>query len=204
MHVKHTLNCLVNSDQIPEQFANRCLGKSPQWSHAYGIPKLKDQSVRPVVATYNSPSYKLAKIIGSILKNQLPKQSCVSKNSFEACDHIKKTPFRKDSVWMSLDIKSMYTAIPVNDAIIAFRSFCSKTNTTSFTWNKSILTVDTMVTLIKICLEDNHFTYNGTLYKQIHGLFIVVFCLLGWLPYTWKIQIILFLSYPMFISTLGM
>jgi hypothetical protein len=73
---------------------------------------------------------------------------------------------------MSLDIKSIYTAIPVNDAIIAFREFCSKTNTTSFTWNKSVLTVETMVTLIKICLEDNHFTYNGTLYKQIHGLFM--------------------------------
>ena len=135
-HVRRTLNVLVNDNKIPPSFRKHCLNLDPNLPHAYGIPKLKNRQLRPIVATYKSATTYLAKTVNRILLSQLPKQQYVFKNSYEAFAQLKKVRIKPGYKFMSFDIKSMYTAIPQKDAIDRFKDYCTKNQITLFQYGR--------------------------------------------------------------------
>jgi len=131
--------------------------------------------LRPIVATYKSATTFLAKTVNRLLLSQLPKQQYVFKNSYEALSQLKKVQIKPGYKFMSFDIKSMYTAIPQKDAIDRFKDYCTQNQITSFQYGRDTvdrIDTETMGELVKLCVDDNCFTYDGQIYQQCSGLFM--------------------------------
>ena len=86
----------------------------------YGYPKknkLKSGSdkitFRPIVSSIGAYNYKLAKVLTSMLDPVIPKDHC-TKDYFSFCKETKKVS-STNKFWISYDICSLFTSIPLNE-----------------------------------------------------------------------------------------
>ncbi len=67
---------------------------------------------------------------------------------------------------LSCDVVSLYTTIPLNEALESFKDYISNTiDITTLGFDK-----DTIITLAELCLKDNYFCYGQKYYEQLVGL----------------------------------
>jgi len=77
-----------------------------------------EQSIRPVVAYYTAPTYKLAKFLCSTFRGLTDfKTHYGLKNSLELVNNLKILKFPVGSFFFSFDVIAMYTNIPTARAI---------------------------------------------------------------------------------------
>ena len=72
--------------------------------------------MRPIISSFNSPQYKLAKFIIKEIAH-LTENEYVLKNSQQMIDELKDIDITNSSCLVSFDIESLYTNIPVNESI---------------------------------------------------------------------------------------
>ena len=78
-------------------------------------------------------------------------------------DAIKTVQVPDDHKLVSLDVKSLFTSIPLQLALD-----CTETAINNSTLQLPLLTNDLM-DLLNLCLTSTYFQYNGKHYKQLHG-----------------------------------
>ena len=71
-----------------------------------------------------------------------------------------------DEVMVSLDVVSLFTAIPVNKACEYIRDKFNNDNTLHL---RTSLNSHDIISLLEFILSNNYFVYNNCIYKQIHG-----------------------------------
>ena len=138
-------------------------GSSP--SVMYGQPKIHKQNtpMRPILAAFKAPSYKLAQFIIQFIQ-RLAMNEYTLKNSYEFRDHMALKHFPTGSVMASFDITSLFTNVPIEETInIATDSLYEENNKV-----RNIKKED-FKKLLKTCVEDNHFLFNNTHYIQHEG-----------------------------------
>ena len=112
-----TINTLKpNNTQLGEFYANIKTHKT-------------DFPIRPIVSAINTPPEKLSYIITKILVQGQKKIPTLSSNSYTFKSKLlKKFPHKisPNAILFSLDIKSMYTNIPIDDCILKLLNFISK------------------------------------------------------------------------------
>lgn len=124
----------------------------------------EDQPIRPIVNTRNSPGYALAQIVAGILKEARDTHKYNALNSSEAVDRIKEIFVLPDEKFFSLDIKSMFTNIPIDRAIHAVEKRQQQLGL-----NK--LQMEVITDIIKfVCTTSTEIIFNKKVYKQIKGL----------------------------------
>lgn len=157
---------LYNNNFINETTLKQLICNNGTISKIYGLTKLHkiNNPLRPIVATYNSPTYKTAKYLANILSNLTKNHNNLTRDSWSFKRFIDNLKIPKNHKLFSLDVVSLYTNIPLELAI----------KTINNNWNKiknfTNIPKPEFTELIKFVLENTYFTYNNKIYYQKFGV----------------------------------
>jgi predicted GIY-YIG superfamily endonuclease len=132
----------------------------------YGLPKIHkvDVPIRPVVSSISAPAHNLAFKLNSIyrqLSDFNPKYAI--NNSVDLADRLKSITVPPNSKLVSFDVQSLFTSIPTQEALSHAEEVLVKAGTNQ-------LLIPEVLMLMKICVDQNYFLFNGHYYKQKDGL----------------------------------
>ena len=147
-------------------YYNTLSPKLPTMPHLYGLPKIHKVGtpMRPIVASLRSPCNNLAKWLTKILS---PLVGLVSdahlKHSSDFLDSLSNVNGNFDCM-VSFDVVSLFTNIPL-EKVLDFIKLKGEEEVYNFP-----LPVGKICELIKLCVTDTYFTFNGHIYKQTFGV----------------------------------
>ncbi|XP_047998166.1 uncharacterized protein LOC125235611 [Leguminivora glycinivorella] len=127
----------------------------------YGLPKVHKTNVplRPIVSQISSPTYDLAKHVGSVLQPLVGGTSSFVKDSRHFIDILKEVTLEPDEIMVSFDVESLFTNVPVKECLEVVRRKLSDSGMS-----------ETIMVLLRNCLEGSYFLYRGKHYLQIDGV----------------------------------
>ncbi|CAL8129102.1 unnamed protein product [Orchesella dallaii] len=165
---KTLLKQLLNSKAI-EQNEHDFL--NPNHTHTpilYGRPKTHKEGMpmRPVVDYRRTPFYKLSKYATSIINTCGRDNKYSVKNSAEFVNKIKQLELPDDYKLVSFDVKSLFTSIPVQDALGIIREDLQQ----DLRWKSSFKgTLDELMMILDLCLNTSFFVFRSCYYLQKSG-----------------------------------
>ena len=101
-----------------------------------------------------SPTYKLAKHLAILLKPLVGQTISLVKDSTSCVQDICNETLDANDILVSFDVVSLYTKIPVDEAITTIRN----------------LTNDDTAKLVEVCLKTTFFTFQQVFYEQVEGV----------------------------------
>ena len=123
----------------------------------------KDFPIRPIVNYKPAPAYKVKKQLVKILQNKLIQTNQYNiKNSIQLTNQLKKLPISSQSKLISLDIKDMFTNIPIAETLNIIKQQLQ------LDYDSKI--IQQLIQLLSTSLKQNYFYYNGNYYEQKDGL----------------------------------
>ncbi|XP_047989338.1 uncharacterized protein LOC125228720 [Leguminivora glycinivorella] len=127
----------------------------------YGLPKVHKANVplRPIVSQIASPTYDLAKHVASVLQPLVGKTSSFVKDSRHFVDILKDVKLEPDDIMVSFDVESLFTNVPVKECLEVVRTRLA---------DNEIL--ESVMVLLRNCLEGSYFLYRQKHYLQIDGV----------------------------------
>jgi hypothetical protein len=136
----------------------------------YGMAKIHKEGcpLRPVLSAINTPEYYLAKWLEQHLKPFVDNTYTVSSSS----DFVEELHTLRPSdtdVCVSLDIKSLYTNVPLKEVIDDIAETVYATNAESSFFIDSKITPKVLKNMLKVCSQ-SIFLYDHKVYKQIDGV----------------------------------
>ena len=151
---------------ISEDEYNTLYTRGSCYATLYGLPKVHKENtpLRPVMAAFNTPSYKLSKFIGKSLSH-LTVNEFTLRNSYEMAEYLKDISYTENHVFTSFDITSLYTNIPLKETLALT---CDKMYTNEGSFHN--MTKKEFSKLLDTCCNNNYFIFNGKLFKQIDGV----------------------------------
>lgn len=134
-----------------------------------GLPKIHKpgQEMREIVSAVMSPTHRIAKwLVDEFRKMEEQFETRSVKNSKEFAQHIKSTRGPEgDEIMVSFDVKALFPSIPVKEAIGLVENWLLKQKTGP-EWRTK---VRQYLKLVRLCMEENYFTFRGECYKQLEG-----------------------------------
>ena len=158
-------NAIINSN-LDDDLKKKLLPKEGNAPWIYGLPKIHKNGtpLRPIVNTIGSPTYKLAKYLAILLKPLVGQTNSFVKDSTSWVQDICNETLEANDILVSFDLVSLYTKIPVDEAITTIRN----------------LTDDDTAKLVEVCLKTTFFTFQQvflrTSRRSGHGLTLVSHC----------------------------
>ncbi len=131
----------------------------------YGLVKEKEgRPLRPVVSTIQSPTYKLSKMLASILTKAIGKSRYHVKDSWEFAEFIRKQTIPNGHKMVSLDAKSLFTNVAKSLSMAAIRKrwWTIKPHTK--------LTQKQFIEAVSLVFDFSYFRYGDRFYKQFFGV----------------------------------
>ena len=115
--INEALESLVETGALNENLSNEMKSKGGQLPKLYGLAKGHKESVpvRPVLSMPGSPYYKLAEKVTKWI-SVIP-ESKINCSTQKTVDQLKNVKLDPEEVMMSFDVSSLYTNVPVNEAI---------------------------------------------------------------------------------------
>ena len=154
----------------------------------YRLPKVHKNNVplRPIVSSIGSITYKTAKFLASILSPLVGKTEHFVKNSTQFVKKIKELEVPPGRKMVSFVVTALFTSIPVTEAVSVIKDRLNQDTTLK---DRCELSVNQIITLLKICLNTTYFIYDGVFYKQKKGAAMgsPVSPIVANLTYTWNI-----------------
>ena len=85
----------------------------------FGNPKVHKDGfpLRPIISTTNSYNYNLTKYLTKLVEDTREKSKSYIKDSLSLAQMIQKRKVQKGEMMLSLDVDSLSTSVPVQDAI---------------------------------------------------------------------------------------
>ena len=117
---------------------------------------------RPIVSDCSSESYEVSKYIDHFLQPLAVSHDSFLKNTDDFLYKLRQVRVKPDSLLVTLDVESMFTNIDNRTGIKAVREAFRKNP-------DSKRDDDLILELLKLCLENNDFEFNGKKYLQISG-----------------------------------
>ena len=135
----------------------------------YGMVKTHKNNypMRPVLSAINTPEYNLAKWLETQIKTCLNDKFSISSTT-EFVSRISKLDIKHPNTFASLDIKSLYTQIPLNEVIEDILTTIYDKSTNSI-FKGSKITKNILRKMLNLCSQ-SVFLYNNKVYKQIDGV----------------------------------
>ena len=133
----------------------------------YGSPKIHKSNIplRPILAAYNTPSYKLAKWLVRSLSGLTINENTL-KNTYDLCDKICHLNNSNNMYFASFDIESLFTNIPLEETIkIIIESLFPEDDSTYEDFNKT-----EFEDILRLATKHSYFFFDGSLYQQIDGI----------------------------------
>ncbi len=134
----------------------------------YGQPKIHKEGnpLRPIISSVGSVTYNLARFLADIIGYLAGKTKHNIKNSADFVKKVKDILVLDDETITSYDVVSLFTCIPIADAIKVIRELLLKDQSLG---ERTKLSVDQICELLELCLGTTYFVYDGQFYKQLHG-----------------------------------
>jgi hypothetical protein len=160
-------NTISKCKTLSKNEKNRLKTINPDAPNLRGQPKIhkNDIPIRPVVNYQNAPAYKISKYLNKKIQEYIIDEINYSvKNTHELISKIKDVKIGNEDIFLSFDVVSMYTKIPVKETLNILKQKLTKNN--NLTKNQ----VEDIIRLTKTATDQNYFQYNGKFYKQEDGL----------------------------------
>ena len=134
----------------------------------YGRVKLhkQDYPIRPIVSAVGSCTHKVAKTVERCLAPYSRKVPSYIKNTKELIDKLKEVEIGVDEVLMSFDVQSLFTSVPVNDALAAVSKRLRNDDSVK---QRTGMADETIMTSLKLCLGITAFQFRGNPYELEDG-----------------------------------
>ena len=137
----------------------------------YGLPKIHksvyDPPMRPVVSQVNHPTYLLASKLDKIVQyNLFSKNEHLLRSTDDALNKLKAINGLTNHYLLTLDVKSLYTSIPLDEGIKRFYAEAG-------VWLRSANKVQELIFIKKALpciLYNNYFEFENTVYRQTKGV----------------------------------
>ena len=133
--------------------------------HFYIIWKILKNPIvgRPIVAGYRWIFTPASIFAGHFLKEFYTKFDSILNDSLSLVKLLEISRFDKNCFLFTIDFKSLYTNIPVNDAINCIRKLC-------FEYQNVIPNAHFVIELLDLVLNSSLMVFNGEYFQQIFGL----------------------------------
>ena len=118
------------------------------------------------MASIGSPSYSLSKYIASMISPLAGKTDSFIKDSAHFVDLVKDIKLSEDEVMISFDVKSLFTNVPITEAVEVIHDMLKSDETLE---ERTVLSPDRIAELLDLCLRSTYFSYNDTFYEQKEG-----------------------------------
>ena len=129
----------------------------PNWSDPYMPPG------RPIVSDVNSVSRNAGELIDFFLKPLCAQLPSHLRDSQHLIAILRQTTTEYPAMLFTLDVESLYTSIPINEGLHAVSC--------AFLANPDPSRPDlTILTLLRLILVSNNFTFDGQEWLQTHGV----------------------------------
>lgn len=134
------------------------LGKLHKWKEGEMLP------LRPVVATIQSPTYKISEVISKVLSKIIHASPYRIKDSWQFNRIIKVMKIPKGYKMFSLDATSLFTNIPKELCVRAIeKRWLSISEHTS-------LSKEQFIDAVKLIIDESYFKYGDAFYLQSRGV----------------------------------
>ena len=163
--INRFLKSLKDRDIINDHTYSLLYSSGCSYGVLYGLPKVHKENIplRPILASYNTPSYKLAKYLAPLLQPFSENQFTLSNSSTFAKDIVTQD---LDLYMVSLDVVSLFTNVPLQATIqIILDKIFIEPNFIYHGFNR-----DDFEKLLKLAVLDTDFLFDGKQYKQIDGV----------------------------------
>ena len=166
--VKSALNGLEHAP-VTKRLAPITNWRCPVW---YGLPKDHKPAMplRPIVSNCGSPTEKPSFLLERILTQLLqfvPAHLSSSDDFLEKFRSKYPTSLPPDSFLFTMDVSSLYTNIPIKEAIPMICDMIQRHIEAIITYG---LTVKEIEHLLEVCLENSYFRFDDTFYQQKKGV----------------------------------
>ena len=170
--LQNYLRTIYNRGEITVDEYNTIRPQSTKPARAHGLPKTHKPfdnlpPLRPIIDTTGTAYQPLAKYLSQLL-NPLASNEFCSKDSFDAVERLKNIPqhlFDEGFRFVSFDVKSLFTNIPLNKTIDIILNKIYKQNKL-----KTAFKNRTLKKLLRDACTKTPFSINGELYRQIDGV----------------------------------
>ena len=163
--IQYYLGRYIKSHATPDVYrAMYPIGSSP--GAIYGMAKVHKQGIplRPVISMINTPQYGLARYLDDSIKPCIPKRFMLA-SSTDFVESLSKIEFPAQYAMVSFDVVSLFTNVPLDDAInTACEYVYSDESPSKPTYDKRHFH-----RLLKFATS-GEFMYREKLYKQIDGV----------------------------------
>ena len=162
------LKGLEKKGEITSGLYNRLRPTGSQPPRIYSLPKIHkpDVPLRPIVSCIGSPTYQLSKYITSLISPLAGHTSSHVKNSRYFTELIGSMHVESDEILVSFDVSSLFTNIPVDEAISVIRRKLEEDGTLG---DRTFLSPERIAELLGMCLKSTYFSYGGSFYEQKEG-----------------------------------
>ncbi|XP_033124709.1 uncharacterized protein LOC117123022 [Anneissia japonica] len=163
--VTNTIHNMIKDNDLPSS-AKVLVNKAPTCSKFYMLPKIhkKNSTGRPIVSTCNCPTVVISQFLGSIFTPIVQTLPTYIKDSSEAIRIFNQFYFTGDHKYVfTMDVRSLYTSIPIDDGLNALKHFLEKDN-------PSNCSTSCLIRLAELVLRTASFSFNGNYYRQISGV----------------------------------
>ncbi|PNF20028.1 hypothetical protein B7P43_G05946 [Cryptotermes secundus] len=137
--------------------------------HLFGLPKIHkpDIPLRPIVSSIGSPCYALAGFLQEIRSLLAGRSGSFVKNSGHFIELLKSVNLRRKDKLACFDVVSLFTNVPVDEALQVIRSRLNNHNTLA---ERSVLKVEAIMELLDVCLRTTYFQRDDGFYQQKNGM----------------------------------
>ena len=152
---------------IPEPLYHRLRSSGGHIPLLYGLPKIHKPGVplRPIVSFVSSPTYALSKYLARVLSPLVGNSKSFVASSSEFVTFSKEVTIPDNYELVSFDVVSLFTNVPIDLALSVVEKRLDEMDVS----DRTPLSKEALVSLLRLCLSSTNFYYNGTVYQQIFG-----------------------------------
>ena len=163
--INEALQNLIETGVLNENLSNEMKSKGGQLPKLYGLAKIHKESVpaRPVFSMPGSPYYKLAEKVTKWF-SVIP-ESKINCSTQKAVDQLKNVKLDPEEVIISFDLSSLYTNVPVNEAINDAANLLYLGRYVTPPVDK-----ETFIALTKLAVTDVVLSSHDGCFRQVDGL----------------------------------
>ena len=125
-----------------------------------------DTPARPIVNTRGSPTYNLAQHLAGVIAPLTGKTFSFVKNAPHFVEKVNKLKVPDSTIMVSFDVKSLFTNVPILEALHVIRRQLEPDDTLS---SRSTMNTSSIIELLHICLTTTYFSFEGQYYQQNDG-----------------------------------
>ena len=135
----------------------------------YGSVKIHkpDRPLRPIVSAIGSSTYNLSKYVSNILADYVKQCRSFLRDTRDFVDQLEDIKIEEDEILVSFDVKSLFTSVPVTDAINTIKDIITRDDAFE---DRHKISTDTLIEMIRISLASTGFQFRSEHYELTDGL----------------------------------